>query len=73
MTDDTRRTGGSFSMTRRGALLGGAALTASLFAPKGLRAQDFPTSAVNTTGLAVTDTTATVGILHYADARIMPM
>jgi urea transport system substrate-binding protein len=64
MTDDTRREGGSFSMTRRGLMMGGAALTASLFAPKALRAQDFPTSAVNTTGLAVTDTTATVGILH---------
>jgi urea transport system substrate-binding protein len=64
MTDDIRRTGGAFSMSRRGLMLGGAALTASLFAPKHLRAQDFPTSAVNTTGLAVTDTTATVGILH---------
>lgn len=29
-------------------------------------AADFPTAAVNTTGLAVTDTTATVGILHSA-------
>ncbi len=64
MTDDTRRPGGPFPMTRRGMMLGSAALSASLFTPKGLRAQDFPTSAVNTTGLAVTDDTATVGILH---------
>jgi urea transport system substrate-binding protein len=51
-------------MDRRSILMGGAALTASLFMPKGLRAQDFPTAAVNTTGLAVTDETVTVGILH---------
>ncbi|TCO70075.1 urea ABC transporter substrate-binding protein [Rhodovulum euryhalinum] len=50
--------------SRRAVLAGGAALTASLFTPKGLRAQDFPTAAVNTTGLAVTDDTVTVGILH---------
>lgn len=50
---------------RRNVLLGGAALgAATLFMPKGLRAEDFPTDKVNTTGLAVTDTTATVGILH---------
>jgi urea transport system substrate-binding protein len=51
-------------MDRRSVLMGGAALTASLFAPRGLRAQDFPTAAVNTTGLAVTDDKVTVGILH---------
>lgn len=50
--------------SRRTFLAGSAALTASLFMPKGLRAQDFPTSAVNTTGLAVTDTDVTIGILH---------
>lgn len=50
--------------SRRGFLAGSAALTAALFAPKGLRAQDYPTAAVNTTGLAVTDTDVTVGILH---------
>jgi len=44
--------------------MGGAALTASLFAPKMLRAADFPTSAVNATGLKVTDDTVTIGILH---------
>src|SRR5690606_17421642 len=37
---------------------------AVLFTPKGLRAQDFPTDQVNTTGLAVTDDTVTIGILH---------
>ena len=51
-------------MSRRSVLAGGAALTSSLFAPGYLRAQDYPTSEVNTTGLAVTDETATVGILH---------
>ncbi|MEM6941916.1 MAG: urea ABC transporter substrate-binding protein [Pseudomonadota bacterium] len=51
-------------MSRRAMLAGSAALTASLFAPKGLRASDFPTAEVNTTGLAVTDTTVTCGILH---------
>ncbi len=55
---------GPWSASRRDVLVGGAALSASLFMPKGLRASDFPTSEVNTTGLAVTDDTATVGILH---------
>lgn len=51
--------------SRRSFLAGSAAaLTASLFMPKGLRAQDFPTADVNTTGLAVTDTDVTIGILH---------
>lgn len=50
--------------SRRAFLAGSAALTATLFLPKGVRAQDFPTAAVNTTGLAVTDTEVTVGILH---------
>lgn len=54
----------AFPTTRRKVLMGGAAVAASLFTPKGLLAQDFPTDQVNTTGLAVTDTTATVGILH---------
>lgn len=51
-------------VNRRTVLAGGTALTASLFMPKNLRAEDFPTDKVNTTGLAVTDDTATVGILH---------
>ncbi len=50
--------------SRRAVLAGSAALTASLFTPKSLLAQDFPTAEVNTTGLAVTDDTVTVGILH---------
>jgi urea transport system substrate-binding protein len=54
----------SLAVTRRAMMLGGAALGASLFAPKQLFAQDYPTAEVNTTGLAVTDDTVTVGILH---------
>lgn len=50
--------------SRRTFLAGSAALTAALFMPKGLRAQDYPTADVNTTGLAVTDTEVTIGILH---------
>lgn len=49
---------------RRAFMAGTAAMTASLFLPKSLRAADFPTAEVNTTGLAVTDDTVTVGILH---------
>src|ERR1700748_2418659 len=49
---------------RRELLLGAAALSASgMLAPTAL-AQQFPTAKVNTTGLAVTDTDVTVGILH---------
>ena len=51
-------------LSRRAILAGGAALGATLFLPKGLRAQDYPTDQVNTTGLAVTDDTVQVGILH---------
>ncbi|WP_425093618.1 urea ABC transporter substrate-binding protein [Tropicimonas sp. S265A] len=50
--------------SRRAVMAGGTALAASLFLPKNLRAQDFPTAEVNTTGLAVTDDTVTIGILH---------
>lgn len=60
-----RRGRGAFlNASRRGVLMGGAALAASLFLPKGLKASDYPTSEVNTTGLAVTDETVNVGILH---------
>jgi urea transport system substrate-binding protein len=52
------------SPSRRSFLAGSAALTAALFLPKHLKAADFPTATVNTTGLAVTDTDVTVGILH---------
>ena len=50
--------------TRRKLLAGAAALSATaMLAPSAL-AQQFPTAKVNTTGLAVTDTEVTVGILH---------
>ena len=52
------------SLSRRQLLAGTAALSAAaLVAPQAL-AQAFPTAKVNTTGLAVTDTEVTVGILH---------
>lgn len=40
------------------------ALAASVFIAAGAQAADYPTSEVNTTGLAVTDDTVQVGILH---------
>ena len=46
--------------------LGHAALAVALLAAGSLRAAPPPTSEVNTTGLAVTDTTVTVGQLHSA-------
>jgi len=52
------------SATRRQLLRGGAALGASVILPASVWAQDFPTAKVNTTGLAVTDSEVTVGILH---------
>ena len=51
-------------INRRQMLAGGAALTGALFLPSLLRAADYPTAAVNTTGLAVTDDAVTIGILH---------
>lgn len=63
MTKSTKNSP-NMNVSRRAILAGGAALSASLFLPKNLRAQDYPTEAVNTTGLAVTDDTVTVGILH---------
>ncbi|WP_282059530.1 urea ABC transporter substrate-binding protein [Roseobacter litoralis] len=50
--------------SRRAFMAGTAAMTASLFLPKSLHAADFPTAQINTTGLAVTDDTVTIGILH---------
>jgi urea transport system substrate-binding protein len=49
--------------TRRQLLAGAAAGAAGLMLPGAARA-NLPTAAVNTTGLAVTDTTVKVGILH---------
>jgi len=63
MSDDSskRKSG---DVNRRAVLAGGTALTASLFLPKSVRAQDYPTAEINTTGLAVTDDAVTIGILH---------
>jgi urea transport system substrate-binding protein len=50
--------------SRRDVVVGAAALSAAaMLAPTAL-AQQFPTAKVNATGLAVTDTEVTVGILH---------
>jgi urea transport system substrate-binding protein len=61
---DRKTPDASTGVSRRAVLAGGTALTASLFMPSNLLAQDFATADVNTTGLAVTDDTVTVGILH---------
>jgi urea transport system substrate-binding protein len=45
-------------------LLGTAALSATGLLPREVLAQQFPAAKVNTTGLAVTETEVTVGILH---------
>jgi urea transport system substrate-binding protein len=52
------------SMLRRGLLLGMAAAPLAGLVPRTAFADAPATSAVNTTGLAVTDTEVTVGILH---------
>ena len=53
------------SSIRRGILLAIASLPAvALLSNTAVANADFPTSVVNTTGLAVTDDTVTVGILH---------
>jgi urea transport system substrate-binding protein len=52
------------SPLRRQLLVGTAALSAAAMLPSAAWAQAFPTAKVNTTGLAVTDTEVTVGILH---------
>jgi urea transport system substrate-binding protein len=57
-------TGNPLTPTRRGLLMGAAALSASSMVPNLARADVPPTAQVNTTGLAVTDTEVTVGILH---------
>lgn len=61
---DTPKKHQSDGMTRRAMLASSAAFGAALFAPSMVRAQDYPTAEVNKTGLAVTDDTVTVGILH---------
>src|SRR5882762_4339233 len=53
------------NLSRRNLLFGTAALSAAaLLPPAAALAQQFPTAKVSTTGLAVTDTEVTVGILH---------
>lgn len=51
-------------LSRRAMMASSAAFGAALFAPTHLLAQDYATADVNTTGLAVTDDTVTIGILH---------
>lgn len=53
------------SFITTGAKLAGALLAAGLISVSAMAA-DYPTAKVNTTGLAVTDTTVKVGILHSA-------
>src|ERR1700761_1824665 len=57
-------TGSLLTPTRRGLLMGAAAISASSMLPQFARAEAPPTAQVNTTGLAVTDSEVTVGILH---------
>lgn len=53
-----------FSIRRRELLAGIASLPFLTSLSRPVSAQDFSTAQVNTTGLAVTDTTVTIGILH---------
>src|SRR5258708_27914067 len=62
MSDETNK--GLRSPLRRKLLMGMAALPAISMLPRPAFAEAPATSAVNTTGLAVTDTEVTVGILH---------
>jgi urea transport system substrate-binding protein len=62
MTDDTPKKG--IPTTRRQVLAGLASLPFMTMAASRVNAADYPTSEVNTTGLAVTDDKVTVGILH---------
>ena len=61
---DTPKSKDPMAVSRRAMMAGSAAFGAALFAPSNLLAQDYPTAEVNMTGLAVTDDTVTVGILH---------
>jgi len=63
MTQKTR-SDNAYSMRRRQFLAGIASIPMLAMMAGPLMAQDYPTSEVNTTGLAVTDDTVTVGILH---------
>jgi len=57
-------TGSLLTPTRRGLLTGAASLSAAAMLPQFARAEAPPTAQVNTTGLAVTDSEVTIGILH---------
>ena len=59
-----KRTGNLLTPTRRGLLAGAATLSVATLLPQLAYAEAPPTAQVNTTGLAVTDTEVTVGILH---------
>lgn len=62
MTDDNSEN--KMNITRRHMLAGMASIPALAMMGGPLKASDYPTAAVNTSGLAVTDDTVTVGILH---------
>jgi len=64
MADDNKQ--GLQSAFRRKLLMGMAAIPALTMLPRPSFADVPATSAINTTGLAVTDTEVTVGILHSA-------
>src|SRR4030081_1432282 len=64
MSDDKKQ--GLQSAFRRKLLMGMAAVPALTMLPRPSFAQAPATSAINTTGLAVTDTEVTCGILHSA-------
>ncbi len=62
MTDENSEN--KMNITRRHMLAGMASIPALAMMGGALKASDYPTAAVNTSGLAVTDDTVTVGILH---------
>ncbi|MGA1832782.1 urea ABC transporter substrate-binding protein [Rhizobium wenxiniae] len=62
MSDDV--SGNALSINRRKLLAGFASLPLLSLMSGPLSAADYPTATVNTTGLAVTDSTVKVGILH---------
>src|SRR5258708_33133725 len=64
MSDDNKQ--GLQSAFRRKLLMGMAAIPALTMLPRPSFAQAPATSAINTSGLAVTDTEVTCGILHSA-------
>ena len=64
MTKQQINTTGLSSVVRRKVSLGIGLLAVGTLLPFAAMAADFPTSKVNTTGLAVDDTTVKVGILH---------